>query len=45
MIRTDLADWASEQGIAVIDIELTNHRDTDFDVNLKILTALLNWGR
>ena len=39
----NLADWASEQGIAAIDIELTNHRDTDFDVNLKILTALLNW--
>jgi len=26
-----------------VDIELTNHRDTDFEINLKVLTAFLNW--
>ncbi len=40
-----LIDWASEHGIAALDIELTNHRDTDFDVNLRILQVLLAWRR
>ena len=40
----NLTDWASSvKGIAAIDIELTNHRDTDFDQNLKILKAFLDW--
>lgn len=38
-----LIDWASDQGIAAIDIELTNHQDTDLWVNLKVLEAFLSW--
>jgi predicted deacylase len=38
-----LIDWASMQGIAAVDIELTNHVDTDFVQNLRILDTFLNW--
>ena len=39
-----LADWAVENGVeAAVDMELTNHRDTDFDKNLRALRAFLNW--
>ncbi len=38
-----LIDWASLQGIAAIDIELTNHEDTDLWQNLKVLEAFLAW--
>ena len=27
-----------------LDIELTNHQDTDFDLNLKVLQVLLSWS-
>ncbi len=37
-----LPDYAVAQGIAAVDIELTNHFDTDFDMNLNILQVLLN---
>ena len=40
-----LIDWASLQGIAAVDIELTNHEDTDLWQNLKILEAFLTWDR
>ncbi len=40
-----LIDWASDNGIAALDIELTNHRDTDFEMNLRVLSVLLNWRR
>jgi hypothetical protein len=40
-----LIDWASEQGIAALDIELTNHHATDFEQNLRILNVLLTWRR
>jgi len=40
-----LIDWASEHNIAALDIELTNHRDTDFEMNLRILDVLLKWRR
>jgi len=40
-----LIDWASDNGIAALDIELTNHRDTDFGQNLAILAVLLAWRR
>jgi predicted deacylase len=40
-----LIDWASDNGIAALDIELTNHRDTDFQQNLAILAVLLAWRR
>jgi len=39
-----LADWAVENGVgAAVDMELTNHRDTDFAQNLKALNVLLNF--
>ena len=39
-----LADWAVENGVdAAVDMELTNHRDTDFNQNLKALRAFLTW--
>jgi predicted deacylase len=40
-----LIDWASEQGIAALDVELTNHTDTDLAQNLDILNVLLAWHR
>jgi hypothetical protein len=39
-----LADWAVENGVgASVDMELRNHRDTDFDENLKALKVFLNF--
>ena len=39
-----LADWAVENGVgAAVDMELTNHKDTDFDKNLKALNVLLSF--
>jgi murein peptide amidase A len=39
-----LADWAVENGVgASVDMELSNHRDTDFEENLKALKVLLNF--
>jgi predicted deacylase len=38
-----LVDWASWHGIAALDIELTNHTDTDFEQNLWILNMFMNW--
>ncbi len=39
-----LADWAVENGVgAAVDMELRNHRDTDFEENLKALQAFLNF--
>ncbi len=40
-----LIDWASAHGLAALDVELTNHRDTDFEQNLAVLSTLLNWQR
>lgn len=40
-----LIDWASLQGIAAVDIELTNHEDTDLWQNLKVLEAFLSWDQ
>lgn len=37
------AHWAAAQGIAAVDIELTNHADTDFAINLRILEVFLHW--
>lgn len=40
----NLTDWASSvQGIAAVDIELRNHRDSDFEENLRVLKTFLNW--
>lgn len=38
-----LIDWAADQGIAAVDIELANHRDTDLWQNMQILEAFLQW--
>lgn len=38
-----LIDWASDQGVAAIDIELTDHVHTDFDQNILILFNFLQW--
>lgn len=37
-----LADYAVSTGSAAVDLELTNHFDTDFDQNLQVLDVLLN---
>ena len=39
-----LIDWVSEQGIPAVDIELTNHKDSDFAENLAILSVFLDWS-
>jgi hypothetical protein len=36
-------DWLTGQGIHAIEIELTNHRDTDWLQNLRGLRAFLAW--
>ena len=38
-----LADYAVSAGIAAVDLELTNHFDTDFDQNLEILKVLMGF--
>jgi predicted deacylase len=38
-----LVDWASFHGIAALDVELSNHTDIEFEMNLRILNAFLNW--
>jgi hypothetical protein len=40
-----MVDWTANQGIASLDLELTDHTNTDFDMNLKILNVFLNWKR
>lgn len=40
----NLTDWAANtRAIPSIDIELTNHRDTDFAQNLRVLQVFLAW--
>ncbi|MBS1249193.1 MAG: Protein MpaA [Chloroflexi bacterium] len=43
MYNGQLTDWVSLEGIPAVDIELTNHQDTDFEQNLEILSVFLNW--
>jgi predicted deacylase len=38
-----LIDWAADQGVSAVDIELTNHTDTDLIQNLRVLDAFLAW--
>lgn len=40
-----LADYAVSMGAAAVDMELNNHRDTDFESNLQALLMFLNWTR
>jgi predicted deacylase len=39
-----LVDWISDQGIPGVDIELTNHQDSDFEINLAIISVFLDWS-
>lgn len=36
-------DYISSFGIPAVDVELTNHRDSDFEINLEILRVFLAW--
>jgi hypothetical protein len=38
-----LVDWAAGLGVAAVDLELSNHTDTDLEINLRILSVLLSW--
>ncbi len=38
-----LADFAVSTGAAAVDMELTDHTNTDFEVNKKVLQVLLNF--
>jgi len=40
-----LADYAVSMGAAAVDLELSNHRDTDFEMNLEVLLMFMNWER
>ncbi|MBE9508813.1 MAG: DUF2817 domain-containing protein [Chloroflexi bacterium] len=39
----DAVDWMSAQGLAGIEVELTNHSDIEWERNLRGLLAFLNW--
>ncbi len=34
-------DWLASQGVPAIEVELSNHRDTDWDQNLKAISEVL----
>ncbi|NMB53654.1 MAG: hypothetical protein GYA15_03040 [Leptolinea sp.] len=36
-------DWLAQNGIAAVDLELTNHTDTDFEENRTVLDVLMKW--
>ncbi len=38
-------DWANENNIATTDVELTDHTNPDYEMNLKVLNVFLNWKR
>lgn len=40
-----LADYAVSMGAAAVDLELSNHRDTDFAMNLGVLQMFMTWKR
>jgi protein MpaA len=40
-----MVDWTANLGIPSLDVELTNHTDTDFDMNLRVLDVFLNWKK
>ena len=40
-----LPDFAVGQGAAAVDMELTNHEDTDFSMNVRALNVLLSFSR
>jgi hypothetical protein len=38
-----LVDWTLTTGAAGVDVELSTHWDTEFDLNLNLVLALLRW--
>jgi hypothetical protein len=40
-----MIDWASQNGIAAVDVELTDHESNDILINLDLLQAFLTWKR
>ena len=40
-----LPDYAVSTGAAAVDMELTNHQDTDFAMNLRALNVLVNFAK
>ena len=40
-----LIDWASQNGIAAVDVELTDHESNDILINRPLLEAFLAWKR
>lgn len=40
-----LIDWASQNGIAAVDVELTDHESNDILINRDLLQAFLAWRR
>lgn len=39
-----MINWASEQGIAAVDVELAFHQSIDYEPNQRILEAFLQWS-
>ena len=39
-----LVDWVASTGAAAVDVELSNHWNPDYDINLKLVLALINWS-
>jgi predicted deacylase len=37
------SDWMADLGTAAVDVELTNHRDIELEMNLRLLDVFLNW--
>jgi protein MpaA len=40
-----IPDWAVSIGIAAVDLELHTHKYTDFEENLEVLRAFLDWRK
>jgi murein DD-endopeptidase MepM/ murein hydrolase activator NlpD len=40
-----MVDWTAAQGVASLDLELTDHTHTDFTINLRVLNVLVNWEK
>lgn len=38
-----MVDWVAATGTAAVDLELSNHWDTDFEMNLALVKALVTW--
>ena len=38
-------DWADVRGIPALDVELSDHLNTDYEMNLRVLKVFLNWVR